>query len=154
MTDIPAFPVGPRRRSILAGLLLGGPLWVAGPALSAPPPIRVLIVEPVATDLWRADAAGQWLQFALDRAAGGILELSFVTKGGEAMAAPPTQSVTLTAPRGRPLPFVAGGAGWRSTSGAGPPLDGSTLSIVEADHRHDFRLNVHDAAPSPPAVRS
>lgn len=154
MNDILVFPVDPRRRSLLAGLLLAGPLWSARPALSATPPIRVLIVEPVGTDLWRADAAGQWLQFALDRPAGGILEISFVTKGGEVMAAPPTQSVTLTAPRGRPMSLVAGGAGWRSPSGAGPPLDGATLSIVEADHRHDFRLNVHDAAQSPPAAPS
>jgi hypothetical protein len=141
-----------RRPLLLTALMLAGALWTSGPSIAATPPVRVLVVEPVGADLWRAEAAGQWLQFALDRTA-GVLEISFVTRGGEAMTAPPTRSVSLTAPKGRPVLFTAGGAGWRSPAGAGPPVDGATLNIVEADHRHDFRLNVHAAAASSPTVR-
>lgn len=141
-----------RRRLLIVALMIAAAALVAEPGFAASPPSRGLIVEPVEPDLWRADAAGIWLQFSLDRQASGVLEISFVTTGGETMTAPPARSVTLTAPKGRPVTFLAGGAGWRSPAGAGPPADGAILSIVEADHRHDFRLNVHEAAASPPAV--
>lgn len=134
------------RRALIAALWLIGAEITAAPTLAAS--YRVLIVEPAGPDLWRADAAGQWLQFSIDRKAGGILEIGFISKGGEAVSAPPTKSVTLTSPQGDRVAFMPGGSGWRSRSAAGPPVDGATLSIIEADHRHDFRLNVHDT-PSP-----
>ncbi|MCI3131002.1 hypothetical protein [Phenylobacterium aquaticum] len=147
------FRTNPRQRALIAALWLIVAEMTASQTMAASPPYRVLIVEPAGADLWRADAAGQWLQFSIDRKAGGVLEIAFISKGGEAMSVPPTQSVILTSPRGDRLRFTAGGSGWRSPSAAGPPVDGATLTIIEADHRHDFRLNVHDAPAPTQAVR-
>jgi len=119
---------------------------MASPAMSAPPRPRALIVESVGVDAWRADARGMWFEFKLDRELTSRLRIGFARPQGDAVTSPTARQVTLTSQGGKTA-VAASGQLWISTTNAAPLQDGSYLSIIEADHRHDFYLNVHQPAP-------
>lgn len=129
---------------VLAVAMLG-----AAPARAARDE-RPLVLEPVSPGVWRADARGMTLEF---RRGGpeeeARLTIRFVGASGDTVAPPTARRVTLTSP-GAEITFEPVGQVWVSTAAAAVPRDGSLLSIVEADHHHDFRLNVHGGARSGP----
>lgn len=134
------------RRARVAALALG--LWLAcDPSFAAPP--APLVIEQIAEQVWRGDARG--LTVEIRQEPDGRLVVAFLGAGGEAVAPPPADEVTLTTAAGVQTRFELGGATWRSQSAARPPADGARLSIVEADHRHDFELNVHAPDPKSPS---
>lgn len=130
---------------LIAAALLWGPL----PAWTAPHDEQPLVVEPRAPGVWRADAKGTIIEFQTTSGSQGALSIRFVGQGGETIAPPPARQVSLTSPGGPAVSFSPSAGGWVSTIQAPIPQDGALLSIIEADHRHNFRLNVH-AKPSEP----
>ncbi len=106
-----------------------------------------LVLEPAAPGVWRGDAKGMIVEF---RGAPGsdALSIRFVGQSGDPVSPPPAREVTLTPPRGAAVSFSPSATGWLSKQAALPLEDGSRLSIIEADHRHDFRLNVHAKPPA------
>jgi len=137
------------RRSGLSGRLIAAALlWAPLAASAAPHEELPLVVEPVTPGVWRADAKGMVIEFQAPAGVQGALSIRFIGPGGESIAPPPARQVSLTPPAGRPaVSFSPSAGGWTSTTQARAPLDGALLSVIEADHRHDFRLNVH-AQPS------
>lgn len=136
------------RRFSGAALIVGiAAALMASPTMSAPRRPRPLIVEAVGVDAWRADARGMWIEFKLDRPRTSRLSIGFAGPQGDAVTPPAARQVTLTSPAGDKTAFAASGPLWISTTNSGPLQDGSYLSIIEADHRHDFFLNVHEPAP-------
>jgi hypothetical protein len=107
------------------------------------------VIEQIADQVWRGDARG--LTVEIRQEPDGRLVVAFLSAGGEAVAPPPADEVTLTTAAGAQTRFEVGGATWRSQNPAGPPTDGARLSITEADHRHDFQLNVHAVDPKTPS---
>ena len=140
----------PRRSGPLVAAVL---LWAPLPAWTAPRNEQPLVVEPVAPSIWRADAKGTIIEFQTTSGSQGALSIRFIGQGGEAIAPPPARQVCLTSAGGPAVPFSPSAGGWVSTTQAPAPQDGALLSIIEADHRHDFRLNVH-AKPSEPSQPS
>lgn len=139
-----------RIMSAALGLAAAAALMTS-PTLGASLPPRPLLVEPAGPDAWRADATGMRIEFKLVRERDARLTIGFAGAKGEAVAPPAARQITLTSPRGDKTAFAASGRQWISTTNAGPLEDGSRLSIIEADHRHDFYLNVHAAATPIPA---
>lgn len=101
-----------------------------------------LVVDPVGAGVWLGEARGSTLEFRRDPA--GLLIIRFLGRDGAAVAPPPADRVTLKSPGGGVTTFVASGQAWRAT-GRTTLEEGALLSISEADHHHDFRLNVHAA---------
>jgi len=122
-------------------------LWAPLPAWAAPHDEQPLVVEPVAPGVWRADAKGMIIEFQTTSGSQGALSIRFIGQGGESIAPPPARQVSLTPPSGPAVSFSLAAGGWTSTTRARAPADGALLSILEADHHHAFRLNVH-ARPS------
>lgn len=118
----------PAVRQLWLGLVAAAAamLFTAAVAMERPQP---LVLESVETDVWRADARGTKVEFRLTR------------------SPPPAREVTLTDPAGVVTRFRTERDAWISQASAGAPRDGSLLSIVEPNHRHDFRLNVHTVSP-------
>ena len=155
----PALPTGPFRPdsgrggtanpgSGRSGLLIAVALLCAPlSAWAAPHEEQPLVVEPVTPGVWRADAKGMIIEFLAPSGSQGALSIRFIGQGGESIAPPPARQVSLTPPGGPAVSFSPSAGGWTSTTQARAPQDGALLSIIEADHRHDFRLNVH-AQPS------
>ncbi|WP_375269056.1 hypothetical protein [Phenylobacterium sp.] len=83
------------------------------------------------------------IEFLARSGSQGALSIRFIGQGGESIAPPPARQVILTPPGGPTVSFSPSAGGWTSTTRARAPQDGALLSIIEADHRHDFRLNVH-----------
>lgn len=139
----PANPRSGRGGPLIAAALLCAPLA----AWAAPHEEQPLVVEPATPGVWRADAKGVIIEFLGPSGSQGALSIRFVGQGGESIAPPPARQVSLTLPGGPAVSFSPSAGGWTSTTQARAPQDGALLSIIEADHRHDFRLNVH-AQPS------
>lgn len=118
-------------------------LWAPLSAWAAPHEEQPLVVEPVTPGVWRADAKGMIIEFQAPAGVLGGLSIRFIGQGGESIAPPPARQVILTPPGGPAVSFSPSAGGWTSTTQARAPQDGALLSIIEADHRHDFRLNVH-----------
>jgi len=136
------------RRSGRGGLFIAAALlWAPLSAWAAPHEEQPLVVEPVTPGVWRADAKGMIIEFLATSGSQGALSIRFIGQGGESIAPPPARQVSLTPPGGPAVSFSPSAGGWTSTTQARAPQDGALLSIIEADHRHDFRLNVH-AQPS------
>lgn len=162
---IPPLPIRPLRHSYVragtanprparGGLIIAAALlWAPLPAWTAPRDEQPLVVEPVAPGVWRADAKGMTIEFQATSGSQGVLSIRFVGQGGEPIAPPPARQVNLTSPGGPAVSFSPSAGGWTSTTQVRAPQDGALLSIIEADHRHDFRLNVH-AKPSEPSQPS
>ena len=136
------------RRSGQGGRLIAAALlWAPLSAWAAPHEEQPLVVEPGAPGVWRAEAKGMIIEFLARSGSLGALSIRFIGQGGESIAPPPARQVILTPPDGPAVSFSPSAGGWTSTTQARAPQDGALLIIIEADHRHDFRLNVH-AQPS------
>ncbi|MFZ5685568.1 MAG: hypothetical protein ACOY9C_13110 [Pseudomonadota bacterium] len=132
------------RRSGLSGRLIAAALlWAPLAASAAPHEEQPLVVEPARPGVWRADAKGMLIEFQAPFGSQGALSIRFIGQGGESIAPPPARQVSLTSSGGPAVSFSPSAGGWTSTTQAPAPQDGALLSIIEADHRHDFRLNVH-----------
>ncbi|ODT84634.1 MAG: hypothetical protein ABS78_22445 [Phenylobacterium sp. SCN 70-31] len=134
----------PGRGSLVIAAAL---LWAPLPAWTAPRDEQPLVVESVAPGVWRADARGMITEFQATSGSQGALSIRFVGQGGEAIAPPPARQVSLASPGGPTVSFAPSAGGWTSETRARAPQDSALLSIIEPDHCHEFRLNVH-APPS------
>lgn len=105
-----------------------------------------LVLEAAGPNVWRADARGTIIEFRLAGGPPPTLVIRFLGVSGLPTLAPPARDVILKQPLGALTRFATEGDSWVSKSPTPALRDGSILSIVEPDHRHDFLLNVHDAA--------
>lgn len=141
---------GPLRQATVAAALGLVTLASAGPAFAARAE-RALILEAAAPGVWRAEARRMTVEFRRTGAENDPrLTIRFLDANGEVVSPPTAHRVTLSAPD-EAIVFALNGREWISTSTQSAPREGAKLSIVEADHQHDFRLNVH--APASPEAR-
>lgn len=143
-------PNKPSRRAAITVGLLTFALAHSGSALAARAE-RALVLEATAPGVWRAEARRMTVEFRRTGAeTDPRLTIRFLDANGEVVSPPTARRVTLSAPD-QAIVFTLNGREWTSTSMQFAPREGAMLSIVEADHQHDFRLNVH--APASPEAR-
>ena len=135
----------PLRRSMIAAGLVVSVVAGAGFAQAAWAE-RVLVLEATAPGVWRTKARRMTVEFRRTGAATDPrLMIRFIDANGDAVSPRTAQRVGLSA-AGETIIFRRNGRAWISTSAQSAPREGARLSIVEADHQHDFLLNVSKPA--------